>query len=635
MTKSNTEVKLPKLHRTGKINAESAMIREGDEDTRTVELSFSSEEPYSRWWGVEVLGHKTGEVDLDWVKGGTAPLLMDHNTKDQIGVIDSVRLDGGRGTAVVRFGPSPRANEILEDVRAGIRSNISVGYTIREMILESEKDDVATYRVTDWQPLEVSIVSIPADPTVGIGRDLGDGDIAAVKIVNQRMEDTNMPGDTPAVAPASTVDENAIRAEANTAALERVNQILAMGRNFGMEDEAFAHINDGGSVDAFKDLILAKQKEKAAQKPVTELGMDDKDIRRYSIFRAVRAAINKDWSKAGLEREASIAVQEALGRDARGFFVPYDFLVAKRTQEELSAVRDLNTGTPSSGGDLVATDHMASAFIDLLRNRSALLQLGVNYLNGLVGDVDIPRQTGGATAYWLNEGENVTASELTVDSINLTPKTVAGKTLWTRRMMLQSSPSVEALAINDLLMVLALAIDAAGLNGDPAQKQPRGVMNLTGIGAVPIATNGGAPTWGHIVDLETEVAADNADVGTLSYLTNSRVRGLLKQTPRVAGQETFIWQGGQNGRGELNGYNAAVSNQVPSNLTKGVGTDLSAMLFGNWSDMIVGEWGVLDLNPDPYTNADSGGAVIRAFQDLDIQYRHPESFALINDMVTP
>lgn len=639
MPDGNGQLKLRTQYRTAQIVA--GRMNEGEEDDRTLELSFSSEEPYRRWWGIEVLGHKDGEVDLDWFKAGSAPLLMDHNTRDQIGVIESVSLKKGRAGATVRFGHSARADEILADVRDGIRSNISVGYEIRKVRLEEETEEGNTYRVTDWQPLEVSIVSVPADTTVGIGREAGDGVEAAVIIETKQSEEKAMPPENQPVAPANpaapAIDEAAIRtAAAENAAketLKTVTEILQIGARFNMMAEAEKHIAEGGNADTFRALVLEKQGTDVAKRPVTELGMDEKEVRKYSIMRAVRAHLNKDWSKAGLELEAHRAVEDRLGREARGFYLPYDFMTAGRTREE---IRELNVsiGAATEGGNLVGTDHLAGSFIDLLRNRTVTLQLGAVYLPGLVGNVDIPRQTGGATLYWLDEQDEVTGSDLAVDKVTLSPKTAAAKTSWTRRMMLQSSPAIEALAVNDLLRTMALGIDQAAINGNPANDQPRGVMNLVGVGAVPIGTNGGALTWGHIVDMETEVAADNADIGSLAYLTNTKVRGKLKQTQKVAGESAFIWGDGQNGDGMLNGYRAAVSNQVPSNLTKGSGTALSAAIFGNWSDQMVGEWGVLDLMADPYGNADSGGTIVRVFQDLDIAYRHAESFAVCADIVT-
>lgn len=152
-----------------------------DSDARTMELSFSSEEPYERYWGVEILGHNADEVRLDRINNAGA-LLMDHNTKDQIGVVEKTWIDTAtrKARALVRFGKSARASEILQDVIDGIRKNVSVSYSIQRMkLMKSEKIDgtnetVDTYRVTDWEPLEISLVSVPADVTVGVGRSASD-----------------------------------------------------------------------------------------------------------------------------------------------------------------------------------------------------------------------------------------------------------------------------------------------------------------------------------------------------------------------------------------------------------------------------------------------------------------------------
>ena len=144
-------------------------------EARTVELAFSSEEPYERWFGIEVLSHAKGAIRLARLQNRGA-VLMDHNTRDQIGVVESVELGTDRvARAVVRFGKSERAEEIFQDVQDGIRAHVSVGYMVHSWKVEEGKGDApSTYTALDWEPLEISIVSVPADPTVGIGRGLTD-----------------------------------------------------------------------------------------------------------------------------------------------------------------------------------------------------------------------------------------------------------------------------------------------------------------------------------------------------------------------------------------------------------------------------------------------------------------------------
>lgn len=360
------------------------------------------------------------------------------------------------------------------------------------------------------------------------------------------------------------------------------------------------------------------------------IGMTDDEVESYSLVRAIRAIADSKTGNhaalesAGLELEASRAVAKKLGKEPRGLFVPYDFL-SKRTEK-----RDLLVGTPTAGGNLVATNLLGASFIDLLRNAMVVQQAGATMLSGLVGNVAIPRQTGGATAYWLAENGAATESQQVVDQVPLTPKTVGAYTDYSRRLFLQSSIDVEGFVRNDLARVLALAIDLAALHGTGAGNQPTGVAVAAGVGSVVGGTNGASPTWGNMIGLETEVAIDNADMGKLGYITNAKVRGKLKQTEKATNTGQFVWNGN-----EVNGYSAFVSNQVSSTLVKGIsGAVCSAIFFGNWADVLIGMWGGLDLTVDPYTGATAGTTRIVALQDVDVAIRHPESFAVMLDALT-
>ena len=361
------------------------------------------------------------------------------------------------------------------------------------------------------------------------------------------------------------------------------------------------------------------------------IGMVGKEIQQYSLVRAIRAAANRDWNGAGLEKEASDTVAKKLGKDPQSFFVPYDWLSASE-RDLLTEKRDLTIGVAAQGGYLKATDLLVQNFIELLRNKMVIQNAGAWVLTGLVGDIAIPRQSGGATSYWVAESGAPTESDQTLEQVALNPKTVGAYTDISRKLLLQSSIDVEAFVRNDLAAALALAIDYASLHGSGASNQPKGVQNQTGVAIVDIATDGGDPTWAHIINLETEIAQDNADVGALVYITNAKVRGKLKQTEKATNTAQFVW--GELGNTPVNGYRALVTNQVLSNLTKGTGTLLSAIFFGNWRDLIIGQWGTLDILVDPYTGGASGTVRVIAFQDVDVAVRHGESFSMVVDAVT-
>ena len=358
------------------------------------------------------------------------------------------------------------------------------------------------------------------------------------------------------------------------------------------------------------------------------IGMEKKDIKRYSLVRAIKAAANNDWRGADLEREASEETAKRLKKEPRGFYVPFDWAASNMQGEK----RDLLVGTGSAGGYLVATDLLSKSFIELLRNKMVVQAAGATVLSGLVGDIAIPKQSGGATMYWVAEGNAPTESTQTLAQVTMAPKSAAAFTDISRKLLLQSSIDVEAFVRNDLATTVALGIDLAALHGSGSGAEPTGVQNQTGVATVAIGTNGGAPTWTHIVNLETEVAQDNADIGSLAYITNAKVRGKLKRSAINATYgDKMIWGEGNT---PLNGYKAFVTNQVKSNLTKGSGSSLSAIFFGNWRDLIIGQWGTLDILVDPYTGGSTGTVRVIVFQDVDIAVRHAESFSMIVDAST-
>jgi HK97 family phage major capsid protein len=387
-----------------------------------------------------------------------------------------------------------------------------------------------------------------------------------------------------------------------------------------------------GRIDREKELQQREaqmlQPDRRGVRPVPmadpNIGMNPQEIRQYSLVKAINAAATGDWRNARLELEASEAVAKRMGITPQGLFVPYDWMAGEQ--------RDVVKGTATAGGHTVATNLLAQNFIDLLRNRMVLQQAGITVLSGLVGDVAIPRQTGGATAYWVAESGAPTESLQAFDQVTMNPKTLGAFTDMSRRLLKQSSLDVEAFVRTDLATIAGLEIDRAGLHGLGSSNQPTGIAATAGIGSVAGGTNGLAPTRTHLVGLETAVAQDNADVGNLAYVTNTRVRGKLKLTEVASSTGIWTWQDGPT---PLNGYRALVSNQVSSALTKGTSTGVcSGIFFGNWRDLLMGMWGGLDLLVDPYTVSTTGTVRVVVLQDVDIAVRQPASFSAMLDALT-
>lgn len=624
-----------------------------DEEARTVELAFSSEEPYERFFGIEVLGHKSEEIRTDRLKN--APLLVNHDIDRQVGVIEKFSIDADRvARSVVRFGRSQYADEIFKDVIDGIRTQVSVGYRVHEMELVSEKEGVRTFRVTDWEPFENSIVAIAADNVgAGVGRSDEDDSEEVEEVINETIQEAEKMSEKDE---AATVElerkhqqeiEN-VRVSAGEDAVEqerqRVAEIDKLAERFDAQDLARDYILDSKkTANDFKDAIMERN-VKEAEETSPDIGMSKKEVKRFSWLRAMRAMAFPQNARlqeaAAFERECSEAAADDLEKEPEGFMIPNDILrsplVDNADYERLAKagvdtrlLRDLTVGTATAGGHTVATDLLAGSFIDLLRNRIVVANMAT-MLTGLRGNIAIPRQTSAATSAWVAESVAATESQQAFDQVTMQPLTNSAWTEYSRKLLLQSSIDIEAFVRSDLVTILALAIDLAAINGSGTGSEPEGILNTTGIGDVAGGANGLAPAWSHIVDLETEVAQDNADVGRLGYVSNAKVRGALKQTEKASSTAQFILDGNTT-----NGYNMMISNQVPDDLDKGTSTGVcSAIIFGNFADLIIGQWGGLDLLVDPFSNSTTGVTRVVVFQDVDVAVRHPESFAAMQDALT-
>lgn len=599
-----------------------------NQEARTVELSFSSEEPYERWFGTEILDHAASSVRLGRLKNGGA-VLVNHDMRDQVAVVEQVSIGSDRkGRALVRFGKSQRADEIFNDVVDGIRGLTSVGYAVHEMKLEKSSDDGDVYRVTDWEPYELSLVSVPADPTVGVGRAAAEDPQHQTRI----LKENTMAEPVKEKSAGEVADIKVVQDQARDAETARVRGIVATGAQFNMKDLADQYVREGKSVAEFQNVVLAEvgKQQTAGVKETRDIGLSEKDVKNYSLMRAIRALVDKNWQHAGFERECHEAVVKQSGIEAQhqGFLVPWDVqarlmlpLNAQRLQRqdpgavEALLKRDLTAASASGGGYLVATDNLAASFIELLRARAKVVQLGARMLPGLQGNVTIPKLTAAGTAYWLStEATAITESNQTFGQLALTPKNVGAYTEISRQLMMQSNPAADMLVMDDINKVLALAIDSAALNGSGASGQPTGVINTAGIGAV----TGTSLNWPGIVEFETDVTAANADVENMAYLTTPSVRGLLKSRDKTGTTVgNYVW-GGTNADKNLNGYRAEVSTQVPA----------ANMLFGDWSNIVIAEWGTLEIAVNPYANFAAGITGIRGWATVDIGVRQAAAFSL-------
>ncbi|MDP2025877.1 phage major capsid protein [Sulfuriferula sp.] len=583
-----------------------------DEASRTVEAAVSSEEPCPRGgMGEEVLEHSPAAVDLS---RAPLPVILAHDRSGlPVAIAENFRIGADKKLrADLRFGISQRADEIWQDIKSGIIRNLSIGYNILE-----HEPTANGFIVKRWQPFEISIVSVPADSTVGIGRTFH----YPKENIMQNQDITNE---------TLTRSQRRDPAAAAAAERERILDIGAIGKQFDKRDAADAAIREGVTLDEFRAHVLRGLKDtgslRAHEGP--ELGLSGRDIGEYSF---VKAILSQDPTYAarhgGIEVEASRALAQKLGREPQGLFIPAEVLKAGR--------RDLQVGAPTSGGYLRPQEHHAEAFIDVLRAASLVLTLNPTRMQGLRGDVPIPKKTGSASAFWVVESGVPVESQPTFGQLLLQPRTVAGIVDYSRKMLLQASPDIEALVRTDLAAVLGDGLDKAIVNGSGVGAEPLGILNTTGVGIVVLGVDGGALTWDAVLEMERVLAISNADQGNLAFLTSPAARKKLKATLKAAGVGGFVWgEGADPGTGLVNGRTAIASTHVPATLSKGIGTNLSAAIFGNWSDLVVGDWGGLDLLTDPYTGSASGTTRVTAMWDCDIGLRQLGSFVVIKDAIT-
>lgn len=417
------------------------------------------------------------------------------------------------------------------------------------------------------------------------------------------------------------IDPAKIRSEAAKAEAKRTSGILSIAdgirEQVDLSQQAREYLADPNkSEDDFQRLAFEELKKTNGQRlESTEVGMSDQEVRSYDLGRAVQALMNKK-PLDGLEREASEAMAKIVGRSPEGFYIPQDFLNRGWNQK-----RDQVVGTASTGGNVVATNLLGGDFINLLRNRTVVRRLGATVISGLTGNVAIPRQSAAATAYNVDETTATTESNVTFDQVNGNPKAVSAYVEYSKRLLNQASIAISAFLEDDLTKIIALKQDLNALNGSGSANEPLGIINTTGINTV---TFGAAATFGKMVDMESAVETDNALMGALAYCTTAAAKGKLKQKVVDAGSGRFVWTsiaGDPAQDGEVNGYRAASTNQVPSDKA----------IFGNWSDLVILEWAGLDVTLDEITKAEQRLCKLVVSQDQDVIVRHPVSFCVSTD----
>ena len=589
-------------------------VRKSDDGKKTLSFSASSEQPVDRWYGTEVLSHQKGAVRLDRANGGAMPLLFNHSIDDALGMITGASLKEGRLMVESSMFDTDRAKEVQAMIDGGLH-NVSIGYRIHVVEEETKSD---RFTVTDWEPYEVSIVTVPADATVGVGRTDSEYDVRMVR-ANPTAAPIASTKET-RMEPKLEEKQNAeVKVGAVEAEKERRQAVINLAKSNKIDPRVEARwIDEGTPLTEVAREILDVMEERGKQKPLeaARLGLSGSESKRYSLFNAIR------WlkfqtpelrEKAAFEIECSNAVGKRLGRGmTSNMLIPSEVL--ERPLSEEAVKRAMSTIPGAKGGYLVKVENMG--FIDILRNRSVAMAMGARVLSGLQGNVTIPRQTGKASVTW-QAGENVsvTASDQALGQLSMTPKTCIAITDVSEQLLQQSSPSAEGFVMADLASVVAIdGVDAAVINGTGGA-QPLGIKNTPGITA---AQDAAAATYAKILAFPAAAGAVNAIRGNPGWVTNIAGASVLMQKQRFSSTDTPLWEGNLL-NGSMVGFNAMSSEQLAA----------SNLIFGSWDEVVIGEWGVLELSTDNGgTRFNSATVGIRAMWMVDVLVRYPQAFVV-------
>lgn len=637
-------------------------------EKRTVTLSISSDAPVDMGRGLEILDHSPDSIDLSRLRTGS-PLLFNHDKNQHLGRITDAATDGRKLRVTAQISRSGLGAQKWDDINDGILQEASVGYRVDTSSIKEEGKDTSSgqrkYRVMRWTPSEGSLVSMPADATVGIGRSEPEVVAASSTESSVTLVDTTSNSETtrtttpppmaetvtPPVAPViDIVKERETAVADHISRCEKIDAFVDAIKQPKWQEAAreIARKSKKGDAnfDAFRaEAVNSFDPAKHIDVPDTKLGLSRKERKQFSVRKLILdLATGKD---KGFEMEACDAAREKLREfgdntlDRReGFTLPEDIRQSNlaedndlgQTQVEhyrdevRQLVRGLSASTQNLGGYLIGTDLMTGSIIELLRNKAIMSQLGITQLSGLVNNVAIPRVLTGATVYWLSEAASVTASAQTFGQLTLTPHRMGADTFYTKQLLAQASLSVEAFVRDDLARQMAVELDRVYINGTGIGGEPQGIINTSGVGSITFSA---AATWAKILTMESDVATANADTGSMVFITTPATRAKWKAATKISASSysDFLWEKGvgkpgtAGPSGEVNGYPAYATNQVPSN---------KVILFVP-SEFIGAQWAGVDIVVDPYSLKKTEQIEVCTHSYHDCGVRHPLAFEVSTD----
>lgn len=634
----------PRTFRAVTMTIEKRQLEDGKTEA-VVRASVSSEEPYERYMcdengervrAYEVLGHNEGEIDFSRMRDGL--VIQDTHWGDQIGIIREPTVQDGKLGGVIEFGSGERSQEIARDAAKGIRRNMSVGYIVNAYKRDGvAKDGLPIFRVVDWTPYEASFVNVPADATIGVGRVLGHNDGGATPEVRAAGEPSAVNKKEEKKMEPKTIAALMAKAERAHMKAADVSAMIEAGKteaeiNAEIAERALKFAEEADKAKAEAERAAEEAKNRKPEMPAASIPGARAVIsegkpqgRKYNLMNVIRAlAASHEGSigpDIGFEREFSQEIAKRNHKDPKGLYIPSSVLLGSRALDTTNAA------------GLVATDTLFGEFIQALVADTILGRLGVRTLEGLVGDVAIPKGNA-ATAYWITpEGGNATQTTPGVGQVPATPHTVGAYTDITRKLLTQNGLSSQNLVADLLRGALARAVEAATFSGTGTDGQPLGLDNWTETiggqtyGIPTVEMTAGAPTHANMVEFWSKIYSANANGERMSYVGSPAVKALLRSTRDVtvikneAGTDNVAAVGTDylcDAESRVEGYEFHMSNLC----------NPKKLYFGDWREIMLAFWSGIDLIVDTASLSLSGGVRVVAFQDSDVIIRHRQSFVM-------
>ena len=643
-------------------------------DERTLEVIFSSDAEVDMWYGSEVLEHGNGNVDLSYMNAQKAPLLIDHRAWDsdnQIGVIESARIDKHKGYAMLRFGKGARADEYYNDVLDGIRSCISVGYEVNEWRIEEVDSKEPKYIATKWTPREVSLVTFPADDSAEVLR--GERTDFMFELQSDKEEEAMLvrskegnPEEKPKVEePKVEEPKTEERTEPKTEVVNddsygaEANKIFNLVRDQKLDAEkGLRAVQNKQSFEDFQSEVLKEMKASRAEIDAKSgalkvelheenrfdgLQVEKKDKEAFRITNLMAGKIDDfKGTIGGREKEmcdAEAELRRKAGMEVRGLAIPGSIVGtasewrARQAEKLHLQQRAVIAGTDASGGYLVDSELRPENFIDVLYGEFAVSR-AATMLMDVKGDISIPKQDGRVTATWKGEIAAADESNPTFENITLSPKELRVMSRFSRTFAIQSSLDAENLARRNIMRGLGEVLDSNLIYGTGLSNAIGGVTTINAIGSA---------TESERVQVINYTKANLAYSDTLSAIENMG----NNKIPMGMGMEWIaswkFWKDAKQVAMLTNGsipiwyedmicdFPASATSQIKQGGQNAFGTSTNLVnadhgFVANWTYLLVAMWGGLDLVIDPYTNLDTSQIRVVGFYRVDCGFAYDEAF---------